>query len=110
MPEINAELIRSLTPAGLLLLLVLMLVSAFMVGWIRPGRAIVEVREDRDARLADKDRQIEQWREAHRLSEEARELGAAANREQIETSKVTLELVRGIRAAVDRRQSESGGI
>jgi hypothetical protein len=105
MPQINAELIQALTPAGLLLLLVLMLVTAFMVGWIRPGRAIVEVREDRDARLADKDRQIEQWREAHRTLEEARELDAAANREQLELTRMTLELVRAIRDAVSR---ESG--
>jgi hypothetical protein len=104
----DADLIRALTPAGLLLFLVLSVVSAFMAGWIRPGRAIVEVREDRDARLADKDRQIDQWREAHRTSEEARELEAAANREQAETTRMTLELVRAIRDAVDRGRREGG--
>ncbi len=108
MPKIDAELIRALTPAGLLLLLVLMVVSAFMLGWIRPGRAIVEVREDRDARLADKDRQIDQWREAHRTSEEARELEATANREQLELTRMTLDLVRAIRDATDRKRTEGG--
>ena len=74
MPSIDADLVRSLTAGGLLLLLVLLLIMAFMLGLIRPRSAIREVREDRDARLADKDQQISEWREAHRGSEEAREV------------------------------------
>lgn len=107
MPKIDAELVKALTPAGLLLLLVLLIVTAFMLGWIRPRSAIAEVREDRDARLADKDRQIEQWREAHRGSEEAREVMAAALREALDTGRAQVEMMRAWRTAADRARNES---
>jgi hypothetical protein len=107
-PQIDAELLKALTPMAVLLLIVLLIVIAFIRGWIRTAVAIKEVREDRDARLADKDRQIEQWREAHRVSEEARELDATASREQLEQARMTLEIVRAIRAATDRRSNEGG--
>lgn len=107
MPKIDAELVKALTPAGLLLLLVLLVVAAFLTGLVRPRSAIKEVREDRDARLADKDRQISEWREAHRGSEEAREVQAAALREALETGRAQVELIRAWRTAAARARDES---
>lgn len=98
MPQIDAELLKALTAPVVLLLLVIMVVWGFISGRIRSAIAVKEIREDRDARLADKDRQIEIWREALRTREEAHGLQDAANREQLEVSRMTLELVRAIRA------------
>lgn len=106
MPKIDAELLRALTPGGVLLVLVVLVVWGFISGRIRTAVAIKEVREDRDARLADKDRQIQEWRAAHAETEKARVLEAAANREQLEMTRMTLELVRAIRDAA--RPPEGG--
>lgn len=114
MPSIDAELIKALTPAGLLLLLTMCVVLAFMFGLIRPRSAIKEIRDDRDARLADlavmladKDRQIAEWRAAHTGSEAAREVQAAALRESLETSRAQVEMIRAWRTAADRAREES---
>jgi ABC-type transport system involved in cytochrome bd biosynthesis fused ATPase/permease subunit len=106
-PTIDADLVKALTPGGLLLLLVLLMAAAFISGLIRPRSAIKEVREDRDARLADKDRQIADWREAHRESEEAREVQAAALRESLEATRATAELLKAWRAAAALSRDES---
>lgn len=99
MPKIDGDLVRALTPGGLLLLLILLVVAAFLSGLVRPRSAIREVREDRDARLADKDRQIAEWREAHRVSEEAREVQGAGLREAVESMRATAELIKAWRSA-----------
>jgi hypothetical protein len=109
-PKIDADLVRALTPAGLLLLLVLMLISAFMLGLIRPGRAIAEVREDRDARLADKDEQIRDWQEAHRVSEAAREKEAESTRIALEASRATADLLRALRTAANWERADRTAI
>jgi hypothetical protein len=107
MPQIDAELLRALSPMAVLLLLVLLIVLGFIRGWIRTSIAIREVREDRDARLTDKDRQIAEWREAHRGSEDARELQATALRESLETTRATLEMMRAWRSAAASSRDES---
>lgn len=108
MPQVDAELLKALTPTAVLLVMVLLVVWGFISGWIRSSVAVKEIREDRDARLADKDQLIEILREAHRTSEEARVLEATANREQLETSRLTLEVVRAIRDATGRDRAEGG--
>lgn len=108
MPQIDAELLRALSPMAVLLLIVLLIVIAFIRGWIRTSISIREVREDRDARLADKDVQIAEWREAHRGSEEAREVQATALRESLDTTRATLEMMRAWRSAATASRDESG--
>lgn len=96
MPEwLTPSAIGALTPAGLLSLGVLLL----MTGRIRPARAVEEVRQDRDARLADARDQIEIWRDAYRLSEVAREKSETALRESLETNRITVDLLRSVRSA-----------
>lgn len=108
MPKLDAELLKAMTPMAVLLVIVLLIVWGFISGRIRSAIAIGEVREDRDARLADRDRVIEILWEANRTSEEARVLEAASNREQLEMTRMTLELVKAIRDATDRQQTEGG--
>lgn len=98
------HVIGTLTPWSVILLLVL----GFMRGDIRPNRAIKEVRADRDARLADKDQQIATWREAHRLSEEARGKSEAASREALEVAKAAEEALKGFRSAALQVAAERG--
>jgi hypothetical protein len=112
-PTIDAELLKSLTPMAVLLLVVLLVALGFIRGWIRTAVAISEVRADRDARLADKDaviadknEQIAMWRQAHRESEEAREVQADDLRVQHETTRATVELLRSLRIAGARGRDE----
>lgn len=52
-------------------------------GWV-PKRELDYLREDRDAQLADRDRQIAEWRSAWQTSEASREILNNNNRELIE--------------------------
>lgn len=107
MPTIDADLVKALTPTGLLLLLVLLLIAAFLTGLIRPRSAIKEVREDRDARLADKDTQIRTLQEAFSTEREARMKTDEALREALESSRVTAAAFTAIRsAAQDARRGD----
>jgi hypothetical protein len=87
--------VENLTTSSLLALGVLML----MLGILRPRSAIVEIREDRDARLADKDRQIESWQEAHRLQVEASNKKDEALREALEVARAANDALNGFRQA-----------
>ena len=80
------------TSSGVLLVLVLALGSA----WIR----------DRNARLRDMRDQVTEWREAHRLSEKARETQAEIAREALEIARTSEAVINGLRAAVS--QSNQG--
>lgn len=53
-------------------------------------------------RLADKRVQISEWREAHRISETAREKQDGALREALEVAKAAEQALTGFRAAADR--------
>jgi hypothetical protein len=108
MPTIDAELLKALSPMAVLLLIDLLIIWGFISGRIRTALSIREVREDRDARLADKDRQIAEWREAHRGSEDAREVQATALRESLDTTRATVELMRAWRSAAQMSRDESG--
>lgn len=60
-------------------------------------------------RLADKRDQITEWREAHRISEVAREKQDTALREALELAKVTEAAMRGFRSAAERLADQEGG-
>lgn len=60
-------------------------------------------------RLADKRDQIAEWREAHRISEVAREKQDTALREALELAKVTEAAMRGFRSAAERLADQEGG-
>lgn len=87
--------------------LVVMLLIAQVRGWlwVKPqvdefrrdwGARLQEVREDRDARLADKDRQIEVLWAAFHASEQAREIGAAQMEQMLQGLETTMAVVQAI--------------
>jgi len=108
-PKIDADLLRALSPMAVLLLIVLLIVIGFIRGWIRTAIAIQEVRADRDARLADSQQQTADWREAHRLSETAREKQAEALRESLEVARAAEDALKGFRTATAWAERERGG-
>lgn len=65
-----------------------------MTGILVPRRSLEDVKEDRDA-----------WREAHRLSEEARQELQSQNTTLLETTRTIEELIR----ALPSRQQGRGG-
>lgn len=97
MEWLTGGLIDKLTPPGLLLLFFLL----NQLGYIRPARAVDEVRADRDARLADKDRQIDIWREAVAVERAAREKQDETVREALELARAANDALRGFRAAAE---------
>lgn len=81
----------------------------FMLGWIRPRSAVTEIREDRDARIAEVSAERDDWKEAHRLSELAREKLKATNHEQLELTRAAVDALRGFRMAASWLEQERGG-
>lgn len=74
-----------------------------MLGWIRPRSAVAEVRQDRDERIADAHEQIEIWRKAYDLSEQARAKNEAALREALEVARTAGAALEGLRTALQER-------
>lgn len=95
--------ISALAPWPLILLGFLL----FMRGDIRPNRAIQEVRADRDARLAEKDQQIADWREAYRLESAARSVSDATSREALEVARAAEDALKGFRVATTQAAAEN---
>jgi hypothetical protein len=93
---ISPDLLKTLTAGSLLLLVVLF----FMLGWIRPRSAITEIREIYDARLVEAHMQIQEWREACRLSEEARKLSDQSVSEALEVAKTSEAVIESLRAVL----------
>jgi uncharacterized membrane protein len=89
---LSAETLRVLTPAIVLLALVLIMGSA----WIR----------DRNARIRDLKEQVEDWREVARESEKARELDRESTRQQIEVMRTSEAVISGLRNALERKERE----
>lgn len=108
MEWLSADFLKALSAPALLLLFFLIIVLAFIMGWVRPRSAVTEIREDRDARLAEVKAERDTWREAHRISEQARELGAEATREQIEVSRAAVDALNGFRSAARWLEQERG--
>jgi hypothetical protein len=90
---VSADTLRVLTPAIVLLALILLMGSA----WIR----------DRNARIRDLKEQVEEWREAYRESEKSREIDRSSVREQIEVMRTSEAVISGLRNAIERRESDN---
>jgi hypothetical protein len=86
---LDPETLKSLTPSIVLLALVLVMGYA----WVR----------DRNARIKDLKIQVTEWREAHRLSESARETQGEALREALEQSRTSEAVISGLRSALAQR-------
>lgn len=69
--------------------------------WV-PRRELDYTRADRDARLADKDRQIEAWRAAHETSEKTRELLNGQNRDLIDALRAQERFFDAFRDVIER--------
>jgi hypothetical protein len=80
-----AELVPfvQITATGLLCVILLLLLRAWLRGAIVAQRELDYLREDRDARLAEKDQENTYLRDAHATSERARELLNQQNRELV---------------------------
>lgn len=102
MTWLTGDLLANLTAPALLLVIVLLV----MLGFVVPRSVLLQVRQDRDARLADAQQQIVDWREAHRLSETAREKQAEALRESLEVARAAEDALKGFRAATSWVESE----
>lgn len=79
----------------------------FAFGIIRPRSAIYEVREDRDARLADKDAQIADLKEAYKISEEARTNDREISREALEGMRTMEAAINGLRSALEQKERQT---
>lgn len=89
MSWLDPETAKSLTPGIVLLVLVIAMGSA----WVR----------DRNARIKDLQQQVGDWREAHRLSETARETQANALREALDIARTSEAVIQGLRAALTQK-------
>lgn len=99
MEWLSPEFVRSLTAPG-----VLLLGSVFLIVVVFRDRnaRIRDTREDRDARLEDKDDQIRKLWEALGASETARDRQADGLREALDASRTAVSAVEGLRSAVER--------
>lgn len=86
---LDPETAKGLTPGIVLLGLMITLGTA----WVR----------DRNARIKDLQQQVTDWREAHRLSETARETQASALREALDIARTSEAAVSGLRTALNQR-------
>lgn len=71
-------------------------------GRLVPRQTVDDILANHADRLADKRTQISEWREAHRISEAAREKQDGALREALEVAKAAEQALSGFRAAADR--------
>ena len=97
---------------SLLVVIVLLLFRAWVKGEIVAQRELDYLRQDRDARLADKDARIEEirqeaaeWRRAHETSETARELLNQQNRDLVAGFNTFDHFFDEVRQVVQRRNS-----
>jgi len=86
---LDPETAKGLTPGIVLLALVVTMGTA----WVR----------DRNARIRDLQQQVQEWREAHRLSETARETQANALREALDIARTSEAVIAGLRAALTQK-------
>ena len=97
----------NLTPSLLLLILVFLMMYFLMTGKLRTAIAVREIRQDRDDRLADYRQQIDDWKEAHAVSEKGRELQTQVAREALEASRTNEEIIKGLRVALELAKNEN---
>lgn len=91
----DAETLRVLSPAIVLLLLVFGMCTA----WIR----------DRNARVRDLKEQVVEWREAHRRSESARDTQAEIVHQALDVARTSEAVIAGLRSALARYQGGDSG-
>jgi hypothetical protein len=78
-------------------------------GELVPRRTVDDILANHADRLADKRAQIVEWREAHRVSEVAREKQETALREALEVARAAEQALRGFRVATERLADQEGG-
>jgi len=100
---IDPELLKVLSGPALATLVALF----FMLGIVRPRSAIREVREDRDARIAEAKAQTADYKEAYRLSEEARAADREISRQALEVARTSEAAINGLRQALEQRGRET---
>jgi hypothetical protein len=94
------------TAAGALLAIVYLLTRAISRGdWV-PRRELDYLRQDRDARLVEKDQQIAGWRAAHETSERTRELQAGQNRDLLDALRAQERFFDAFRDVVEREPAD----
>jgi hypothetical protein len=100
---IDPELLKAFGgPAGAVMFAVL-IALLFALGIIRPRSAIREVREDRDARLAEYREQIQDLKEAYRISEEGRTADREISRQSLEVARTSEAAITGLRSALEQK-------
>lgn len=79
--------------AGVLLALVVVLV---LTGRLVPRRQLEDLREDRDARLAAADRQVETWKAAYEAAVQSRRTAEDHVTQLMETARAAQDLIRAL--------------
>jgi len=98
----DAETLKALTVSSVLLVLIVLMGAA----WIR----------DRNARVRDLKEQVErerqekfEWREAHRLSEQARETQTEITRGHMDQARTSEAIIAGLRQALAQYRGSDDG-
>jgi hypothetical protein len=78
-------------------------------GALVPRKTVDDMIRVQAERMADKRTQIAEWREAHRISEVAREKQDSALREALEVARAAEQALRGFRVATERLAETEGG-
>lgn len=105
MPEIPQLLWNGAGPVAVVIAIAWLLFT----GRIRTAREVRDLREDRDARLAEAREQITTWRQAYEMSEAARAAQADLLRETLEVGRTVEQIVRALRQAAGSPASGSQG-
>lgn len=96
------QVLQPVTPIGL----VLTAVGLVLSGRIVPRRVVQDIRADRDARIEEAREQTAIWREAYRVSEEARQKQHDLLRESLEGVHTITHLLESRRPELDARRPE----
>lgn len=97
-----AEILQPVTPIGLVLTAVYLIFSGKLVA----RRVVQDIREDRDARVEEAREQTAIWREAYRVSEEARQAQHDLLRESLEGVHTITHLLESRRPELDARRPD----
>lgn len=96
------QVLQPVTPISLVLTAVYLILS----GKIVPRRVVQDLREDRDTRVEEAREQTAIWREAYRVSEEARQKQHDLLRESLEGVHTITHLLESRRPELDARRPE----
>lgn len=95
--------LAQLTATGALVLILVLLFRAVSSGEWVPKRELDYVRQDRDARLAEKDTEIAWLRGAHETSERARELLNISTRDALAALRTQEHFFQALHTLADRK-------